>query len=678
VHCYPACFALFSLVCAASADNWYQDSFFLLHEDHHTQGRFEVGRDASLEETMRLLAVCKPDLIQIHAKGNPGWTTYPSKIGFTPPKLANDVMAIWHAAAQRGGYHFSAYYNIGRDGEIMTRHPAWNRVQADGQPVDRALCYHSGVAEEYLWPMVEEVLRTYRPEGFWFDGSCFTVQPCYCAACRRRFQREKQMELPHGPKDRGWADFQEVQRQIYREFVAQTAQRIHQTDPRCLVAVNWAYSLRMPEKPNAGVAYLTGDIGNRVEGLSPEAHWYDSQGLPFDLMTTVFTHEEGRPACEEPTQQTPPRCVPKPVPQLQQEMAVIIANGGRYFAWDNPSPTSGLSEERFAHMGRAVAPFLRERQPWCLGSRRLPDVSLLHSAAAHYAAASDNRASFAKQNNRIDGATAALARLHLNYEMIPDWRLASGDVRSQLLVVEHPKVVTAEMAQGVIDFVRRGGGVLWSGMGLQKQPKLQALFGLSLTTGPDGPEPLQATAGQEVQRFEHWLFRVTRTSAKTLLEVQTADGQPHALLTCNAFGKGRAFYVALPLLTRHGKQTVPEELVREIFAKALPPSERLLTTTAPERVEAVLRQQGEQLVIHLVNLDVGQRERTVVGGRPNVAIRSLAPAPPCRVSLRLAASPKSVRLEPQGKELTGGTYADGRATLDVPGFEVHQMIVVQP
>ena len=50
------------------------------------------------------------------------WTTYPSKIGHTPPKLAKDVLAIWRDVARQDGYHFSAYYNIGRDGEIANRH----------------------------------------------------------------------------------------------------------------------------------------------------------------------------------------------------------------------------------------------------------------------------------------------------------------------------------------------------------------------------------------------------------------------------------------------------------------------------------------------------------------------------------------------------------------------------
>ena len=36
-----------------------------------------------------------------------------------------------------------------------------------------------------------------------------------------------------------------MQREIYRQFVRDTAARIKQRDPACLVAVNWAYPRSM-------------------------------------------------------------------------------------------------------------------------------------------------------------------------------------------------------------------------------------------------------------------------------------------------------------------------------------------------------------------------------------------------------------------------------------------------
>jgi hypothetical protein len=655
-------------------ENWYEHSFYLLHEDHHTVDRFEVGRDADPDLTARLIALSRPDVIQIHAKGNPGWTTYPTKIGFTPPKLARDVLGIWRDIARKDGYHFSVYYNIGRDRVIMKRRPAWNRVKTDGTPYERMLCYHSGVAEEYLWPMIREIMDRYHPDGFWFDGSCFTVSMCYCDKCRERFRREQGLAAPTTPDEPGWDAYREMQRQIYREFIRETVAVIHGIDPVCLVAFNWAYSLMMPERPDPGIAYVTGDIANRVEGLSAAAHWYDSLGLPFDLMTQVVTRRrEAGPGGEGSGVQI----APKPRGQIEQEMAVIVANGGRYWAWDTPTPESGLVPERLAFLGRVVSPFLRARQEWCLGSRRVPDVSLLNSAAAHYAVTNQSPVVFVSRDNRIDGATDVLSRLHLNYEMIPDWRLAAQDIRSPVLIVEHPKRLTESTVEALVAYVRGGGTLLMTGMGPAVAPRIRELCGIDRLVGPKGPERLVVESEACRAAFDHWLFRAKLGDAEAVVNVAEADGNVHPILMRNSCGRGQAFYVAIPLLSRHGKSVVPAGFTKCVFDRVLPPAHRILTTTAPEHVETVLRRKGGAHVLHLVNLAHGQREIDKVGRRSYVRITDIPPAPKCHVSVRLPAKPFSVNLEPSGAPVEGWRFEDGRLEVDVPPFEIHQMVVMR-
>lgn len=667
--------ALLCLLLASSAclaENWYTKSFFLLHEDHHTSGAAEVGRDADLELASRLVGLVKPDMIQIHAKGNPGWTTYPTTIGHAPPKLAKDVLGLWRNVARRDGYHFSVYYNIGRDGEIMNRRPEWNRMLPDGSPVDRALCYHSGVAESYLWPMIGEIIAGYGPQGFWFDGSCFTVRACYCPKCRERFRKEHHRDAPEKPTDPGWADYQAMQRQIYREFVGGTCREIHQLDPKCLVAVNWAYSIRMPERPDPGIAYLTGDIGNHVEGLSAEAHWYDSAGLPFDLMTQISTL---RPAEGSDGEKLSMRL--KPPCQIEQEMAIIIANGGRYNAWDNPTAESGLVPERFAFMAEVVTPFLRSRQPWCEKTERMADVSLLHSASIHYSVTESAATSFTRRNNRIDGATRLLPTLHLNYEMLSDWRLDAGEVGSPLVIVEHPKGLTKKTADRLIELVRGGRSLLLTGMGISQDQRFGELFGLKLLSSPRGPERLTANVNGTAYEFDHWFFKFEAVGAETLLEIEAANGSRHPLLSSAKLGKGRLYCVPFPLLSDHGKQAAPRPLLDEIFEKVLPPSERLLASDAPATVEVVLRRQGNRRIVHLVNMAPGEREILRADRRNYPLIHSLPPVPPCRVSVRLTERPSGVRFEPEGKPVEDWRHENGRLTIDVPGFTVHRMVMIE-
>ncbi len=664
-----------TLACPLAGDeNWYQKSFWLLHEDHHTSGHAEVGRDADKDETSRLVAICRPDMIQIHAKGNPGWTTYPSKIGHTPPKLAKDVLAIWRDVARQDGYHFSAYYNIGRDGEIMKRRPKWNRVMADGRPVERALCYHSGVAADYLWPMIKEIIEGYQPDGFWFDGSCFTIQVCYCDVCRKRFKSQHGLEAPTASGQPGWRAYKEMQRQVYREFIRRTTEFIHQLDPKCLVAVNWAYSVRMPEKPDPGIAYLTGDIGNRVEGLPIEAHWYDSLDVPFDLMTQINTRQrvvrsdDGREVIV---------MAPKPAEQIEQEMAIIIANGGRYFAWDSPTPESGLTLERFEFMGKVVMPFLRARQKWCLGSERLPDVSVLHSAASHYAVNDRARTCFTRGDNRLEGAAGWLARLHLNYEIVPDWRLEAQDVRSPVLIVEHAKKLTAKTVDALVRYVNGGGKLLMTGMGPHAQERLQELCGIAASVGPDGAETLDVEVDGKNMPLEHWLFRVRLSTGKALLHAKDADGQGHPLLVKNRAGNGEAYYFATPLLTAHGKNVIPDELMEHLFSLIAPPEQRHVTTDAPPTVEIVLRKQPDRYVLHLVNMANGERDIVTAARRRYTKIANIPPVPPCHVSLRLPAKPTSIRLVPQDTTLEDWTYENDRLNVALPEFAIHQLMVVE-
>ena len=597
--------------------NWYGRSFFLLHLDHHTTDKMEVGRDALPAETARLINLVKPDVIQIHAKGNPGWTTYPSKAGFTPPQLARDVMQVWADVARENGYVFSAYYNIGRDREIMKRHPAWNRVRADGKPWDNMLCYHSGVAEQYLWPMIDEIMERYHPGGFWFDGSCFTVMNCYCEKCRERFRREQGLDAPKTAKDAGWAAYKEMQRQIYREFCAETAARIKRRDPACLVAINWAYALRMPEEPPPGVDYFTGDVGCEMEQIAPAAIWYDSQGRPFDLMTTVFYQDAQGPH-------------PKPRLQLEQEMGIIIAHGGRYFAWDNPTAQSGLVAERFENMARVVTPFLRARQAWCLGSRALPDISVFHGAAAHYAQNATNPGAFLPRNLPLLAACDGLRRLHLSPEMISDRRLEQGDIRGRLLLLEDCLALTDANRLALRRYVENGGRILLTGKAVEA-----AQLGAAGAPTASGP------------------------SRQTI-------------------GKGEVFCLPQPLFAdAAGEKNAPPQAGEEL-QRILPPALRRLTTDAPETIELVLREKAGATVLHAINVAAGRRDRDPKANAfVNLRVAELPLAPACRVSVGLPQRPAAVHLQPQNLELKEWAWRDGRLELALPAFETHQMVVIQ-
>lgn len=646
--------------------NWFKKSIFMLHEDHHIKAETEVGKNADLKETARIIALSRPDAIQIHAKGRPGYASYPTKIGWMAPKYERDVLKVWSDIARKDGYHFSIYYNLGRDAEIQIRKPKWNRVGMDGKLQDAALCYQSGVAEEYLWPMIDEIMTNYHPNGLWFDGSVFTIKNCYCFVCKARFQKEHSLPAPTRPVQAGWTAYKDMQRQIYREFLYQTVDRIKKKDPDCLVTINLAYSMHMPEKPYKALDYFTADFGNEVEELSQEAHWYDNQDKPFEIMTTV--HIDGGAGKGRQ---------PKPKGQLEQEMATILANGGRYNGWDNPDSKSAISEQMGKHLQEVVSPFLRARQPWILQTQRLPDVSLLYSATDHYAATDSVSNAFLSATSFIP-VTDKIWQAGLNYEMIPEYKLADGDIRSKVLIVEDPAALSENNIKSLRKFTESGGTILITGRGIMPG-SMTELLGISKFEGRVNQVDINVTANKEAYTFKHKLYTINTEGAQVILKAKDNQGNEYPLLTSHQVGKGKAMGVLVPLLSQEKGRTfkVPAAVIKEIFEKVMPSEQRLLITNAPANVEAVLRKKDEQHIIHLVNHAEGERELIKITWHKYYKITDIPPAPATHVSVKLAARPKLVKLQPQNKEIKNWQYVNGRLEADMPSFDIHQMLIVE-
>jgi hypothetical protein len=636
---------------------------FLL--DYHTRGDAQVGKDATLEETVELLNLSKPDVIQVHAKGNPGWTTYPSKTGFTPPMLKTDMLQLYKEAARETGAHFSAYYNLGRDGQVMARYPEWNRIKANGKLADRALCYQSGVAEQYLIPMISEIMDHYNPQGFWFDGSCFTVENCYCSHCEDRFTKETGLAPPKNAEQPGWAAYKEMQRQIYRELLAKVAKAIKSRNPDCLMAVNLAYGNQMPEDVPAYLDYLTCDIGNEVDKIPFQAAWFDSQGKPFDIMTTnYYSDEDGLKT--------------KPRGQMEQELAIIIANGGKYYAWDNPTPTAKLSRERFEFLGEVVAPFLRARQPYCMNSTRIPDVSLFHGATNNYAFIKNQPHAFLRYNRYVSQANLSLRQLHLTPELISDSKLEKGIIRGKLLVVENPLELSASNIKALKEYISKGGNVLISG-NMVFSPGLGQITSL---THKGTYETVAAIPDKEATPTPGLKVPVlVQGKGKVLLKGHTPEGKEVPLLYARRLGKGNLYTYPIPL---YSSEEATSEFTQTrkamqalITGMLLPADERIVAADAPESLEVILRKQEGQTVLHMINMATGTRlneDKRVWNLKAQII--NIPKAPACELVIRLPQEPKSVCLQPANTRLDW-KYKNGKLYITAPAFDMHQMIVIR-
>jgi len=85
--------------------NWYEKTRFNLHLDHHAtpENSPDLGSGLKKEKLRKLLRKLKPDMVQYHSMGHPGWALFKTKYGITCPTLKRDFLKIWSEICKEEG-----------------------------------------------------------------------------------------------------------------------------------------------------------------------------------------------------------------------------------------------------------------------------------------------------------------------------------------------------------------------------------------------------------------------------------------------------------------------------------------------------------------------------------------------------------------------------------------------
>ncbi len=654
----------------SSRNDWYRDSCYNWFMTHHVIGTEEVGRDIDVEKITQLIKQQNPGYIGVHAKGPMGWALYPTEIGYVLPKLHVDLVDVFSKIAEKLDTPLLIYYSLGSDKEIEKRKPEWIRVGLDGKQYPyMSLSYLTEVKEKYLWPQICEIMIKYKPDAFWFDDTVFSVWPCFREETKEHFKKVTGSDAPGSVKSPVWDQYREMQRQAWRDLIDQTTNLVHAIDPNCLVSYNMAYTVWMPEKPDKDVDFTSMDLGHLREDISLVTRFTDTQGIPFEILLPIriFFEEENEPLI-------------KPLGQLKQDIAQVLANGGILGAWDQPSETTVFHpghQERWIELSKWV----HERKRWCHNTVSLPDASVLHIAESHYlpdeqfekypSCKSTKHFCYAHENIHIRGACYSLNRHHVHNSVIAGWRLIEGPVTAKLLVVEDPKVVPEDVSKAIGEFAQNGGTVLLTAMSV-KESKIEELSGIKLCEPPRQVSVYNAITDNGPVKFKHKLYNVEALEADVIKTASPEDDKPgYPFLTMRNHGKGKIFYCSSPIFSSYSYTEMPEEIVECILGIVLPKDERKLLVKGSDCIEVSLRSKENLQVVHLVNKSAGDIE----GIQHKKRARNIPAAPASRLSLRLKQKPVSVCLEPGSREVSWN-YQKGRVEIDVPTFEMYEIVAV--
>ncbi len=640
------------------------EAFLGMHFDFHAGDDCkEIGKRTTREMVTGILDQVKPDYLQIDCKGHRGLSSYPTKVGNPAPGFVGDPLRLWRQVTAQRGVSLYMHYSGVWDSEAIIRHPDWAVVKADGKRDPNATSPFGPYVDELLIPQLRELAGEYGVDGMWVDGECWAAKPDFGEAAQAAFRKQTGFEeIPHKRGDPHWIEWLDFHREAFRKYQRHYVAELKRTHPEFELCSNWAFSDIMPEPVSVDLAFLSGDFSpqNSVNSARLSARYLAPQGKPWDLMAWSFSAPNSAP--------TRPL---KTVKQLEQEAAVVLAQGGGFQAYFRQNRDGSINDWEMQLMA-GVAKFCRARQALCHRQQAVPQIALLYSRAAHYRAIDHLFGSWGSGGiEGLRGVLQSLCDSQQSVEVVSEHHLAGRMARWPLIVVPEWDYLEPSFRGELLAYVKAGGNLLLVG------PKAAALFAkeldVELEGGPQGNAP---------HFLEHngWLAGHTTLFQKVKLGVGAkpfgklhaandprSPSEPAASITQLGAGKIAASYVNLGNRYLNARTSVARDFLNDLVRELFP--QPMVEVSGSHSVDVSVGRNHGKLLVNLVNT-AGPHEQ-----EKQFTFDDIPPVGSLQVKVRLPKKPKTMRLEPAGQNLKF-TWRDGVATVTVPKVAVYEMVVV--
>lgn len=659
-----------------------KDCFLGFHFDLHPNARdTALGRDVTEEMIEQFLARTKPDYVQYDYKGHVGYVGYPSKVSRSAPNV-KDSLEIWRKVTARNGVALFIHFSGVLDGVAVADHPEWAHVGPDGTlgETDRERQETSTFGpyvDERMIPQLKEAIDKYDVDGVWVDGECWGTRPDYSPAAAQAWRQASGMDtLPKKTGDPGWQQFLEFNREQFRKYVKHYADVLHAHRPSFQIASNWLYTTYVPERPTLPVDYLSGDyLGNAsISTARLEARYLSATGKAWDLMAWGF--QRGA-AGVGPAH--------KPAVQLNQEASVVLAQGGGFQVYYQPTRAGRLDESLVNTMSK-VASFCRERQEMSHKSETVPQVGLVFSKKSLYEYTPPARTrpsrpgapapppppaprlfgGWGSMVNPARGLLDALVECHYSVDVVPDWKLSESATQYPLLTLPDWANIGEEVKETLAAYVSKGGRLLLVGAANV------ALFAKELGVRPeqDAADQPAYVAGEEVFGNVRGLWLDVEPGAAEVIERRyptydiLRDAKCAATLSRYGSGQIAAIYGPLGTVFAQTHAAPVRHFVKRVMSRLFKP---VVEVDAPPTVDVSLRRKNGKMLLHLANC-------TAMQVASDYATSDFVPVVgPLRVSISMPKKPTRVTLEPEGRALAG-QWKNGVWTGTVDRLHVHSIV----
>jgi hypothetical protein len=661
--------------------------FRQVHLDFHTSAAIpQVGWDFDAQEFTETLKGAHVNSVTVFAKCHHGYSYYPTAIGTPHPQLKPglDLMGEMIRAAHQVGIRTPVYTTVMWDELAWATHPEW-RVVFAGQPVTamhvsnsplkpgwKDLCLNTGYAD-YVVAQIEEILDRYEGDGFFVD--IVQMRDCVCSQCMHDMQS---MGIdPADPAQRA-----EFGPQATRRFMQRVSQAIHSKKPGQSIFFN--NRTRMITPPELG-ARAEKEFFTHFELETLPAILWGYEHFPiyvryfqtFDMqlvgMTSRFDTIWGDFGGYRNSA------------ALEYECFQALAHGASCSIGDQLHPRGELDRDVYRLIGQVYSK-VEQREPWCVCTQALPEIGVFTAAT------SANTASGIPDADK--GSWRALEQLKHQFQFID----GSVDLSHfRLLILPDEIELKADLAEKLRDYLKSGGRLLISGRSGLDEARGDFWLAEEMGVHYIGPAPYTPDyiiPGEEIASFVDVertvsMLKGLQVSPGPGTQVLARCGKPYFNRTWDHFcshqytplekviddpiilQKENVIYMARSLFSEYAQfSRRPHRQVIDACLRRLLPDPRVGKNNLPVTAVVTVRQQGQDLIVHLLNY-VPQRRSSLLD-----VLEDVIPLRDVRVSIRSDRQPAAVRLVPEDQEIPW-RLQDGYIHFTVPNLKGYQLVQMQ-
>lgn len=645
-----------------------------VHLDFHTGPDVPgVARDFDPEEFARIFKEAHVDSVTVFALCHHGHAYYRTDRPCRHPGLAPglDLTGAQIEALHSQGIRAPIYISCQVNEYAANQHPEWVAIRPDGTRAKRGGPFEAGWQvldmsspyQEYIAEIVQEVLELYKPvDGIFLDM-------CWDQPSISKWAVEGMLKKGCDPRQED--DRNRYAREVALAYMKRFSQMVEAAGKGSPHMGIWFNS-----RPKLNLHVEKKFLRHvEIEAL-PTGGW----GYAYFPYVARFVRPLGLPALSHTGRffkSWGDNASLKPEMALKYECCQILSQGMSGGIGDLLHPHGRPQKAVYDLIGRVYA-HIEKCEPFVVGGALLSQIALVV----------DPDLGDSPGPSGV-GATRALQQLQHQFDIVGPGAKLSG---YELAIVPESTRIDRSLAAKLTAHLIAGGSLIVCGRAALDEAGRPALPDLGIEV--EGPSPfshtfLRATAkvSRGLADYDYVMyepgFRMKPAgAAESLVRVvepwferswlgfcghsytPPAKLSPYSAVVRN----GRAITFSVPILEAYGRHAAPNyrTLLRNCIDLLLP--RPLVRAEGPSRLETTVVSKGSAIVVHLLSFAPERRAEGLD------IVEDALPLVDVPIEVRLAKQPRSVRLEPHGRDLPF-EYCDGYARVRVTLLDGHGMLV---